>query len=120
MVICMKRNDVYIIVVLIVFALGMFWLNVHNERSGEVVIVYYNNKEYDRAYLSEEKVIKVNDTNTVRIKDGKVFMESADCPDQICVHQKPINSSGRDIVCLPNKVVVRVISEEKEVDMVVK
>ena len=47
-------------------------------------------------------------------------MESADCPDQICVKQKPVDESGRDIVCLPNKVVVRVISDKKDVDVVTR
>jgi len=115
-----KKNDIYIILFLILVSIGIFALNRCNKKDGDVVVIYYNNEVYEKASLREDRVIRVNDTNTVRIENGEVFMESADCPDRICVQQKPVNSSGRDIVCLPNKVVVRVISEEKEVDMVVK
>ena len=79
-----------------------------------------NNEEYAVETLDVNKVIKVNETNVVRIENGKVFMESAECPDQICVKQKPLNLSGRDIVCLPNKVTVRVVSENKDVDVVTR
>ena len=46
-------------------------------------------------------------------------MESADCPDQICVRQKAISKEGESIICLPNKVVVSIVGgEEKELDAV--
>ena len=43
------------------------------------------------------------------ISDGKADMESADCPNQICVHHSAISHIGETIVCLPNRVVIEVI-----------
>ena len=43
------------------------------------------------------------------ISDGKADMESADCPNQICVHHGAISHTGETIVCLPNRVVIEVI-----------
>ena len=43
------------------------------------------------------------------ISDGKADMESADCPNQICVHHSAISHTGETIVCLPNRVVIEVI-----------
>ena len=43
------------------------------------------------------------------IHDGNADMESADCPNQICVHHSAISHTGETIVCLPNKVVIEVI-----------
>lgn len=43
------------------------------------------------------------------IFDGKTDMESADCPNQICVHHSAISNTGETIVCLPNRVVIEVI-----------
>lgn len=116
----MKKNDMFMIVGLIAVALCIFIMNIYNKRSGDAVVIYYNNEEYDVISLDEEKIIRVNDTNVVKIENGKVFMESANCPDQICVQQKPVDGSGRDIVCLPNKVVIRVISNRKDVDVVAR
>ena len=48
-------------------------------------------------------------------------MIEADCPDQLCVHQKAISKDRETIVCLPNKVVVEVKSKtESEFDSIAK
>ena len=46
--------------------------------------------------------------HTVLIRDGKVSVESAPCPDKICVHHAPVSHSGETIICLPCGVVVTV------------
>jgi hypothetical protein len=43
------------------------------------------------------------------ISDGKADMESADCPNQICVHHSAISHTGETIVCLPNRVVIEIV-----------
>ena len=43
-----------------------------------------------------------------KIKDGKVTMISAQCPDQLCRKQGPVFRPGETIVCLPNKVVLEI------------
>lgn len=43
------------------------------------------------------------------ISDGRADMESADCPNQICVHHSAISHTGETIVCLPNRVVIEVV-----------
>ena len=48
--------------------------------------------------------------NYLIVRDGAIWMESADCPDQLCVHQGAIRYVGESIVCLPNKVVVTVVN----------
>ena len=48
------------------------------------------------------------------ISDGKVRVDLADCPDGICVAHRPIFRDGESIVCLPNRVVVTVITDNSE------
>ena len=55
--------------------------------------------------------------NTVSVKDGKIAVTEATCPDQYCMHRGFCNS-GAQIVCLPNKLVIRFVGEP-EVDMIV-
>lgn len=50
-------------------------------------------------------------TNRIVIKDGKVHVSEATCPDKVCVHQGWIEHTGENIVCLPNHLIVRVIGE---------
>ena len=57
----------------------------------------------------------------IEIKNGEASMIEADCPDQICVHEKAISADGESIICLPNKIVVEVESDkESELDAVMK
>ncbi|MGI6201214.1 MAG: NusG domain II-containing protein [Christensenellales bacterium] len=44
--------------------------------------------------------------NTVVVSGGEVYMESADCPDQLCVRQGRRHRAGEQIICLPNQVAV--------------
>lgn len=63
-------------------------------------------KEYGEYNLSTDQEIKIGETNICRIESGSVKMIYADCPDQLCIHQNPIDENGGVIVCLPNKVVI--------------
>lgn len=53
-------------------------------------------------------------TNLIEIKDGRVHVEEADCPNQDCVHQGWIDAAGEQIVCLPHKLTVDIVDESAE------
>ena len=57
---------------------------------------------------------KMSPNAVLVIKDGKAEMKSAICPDKICVKHRPIDKSGQTIVCLPEKIVVKIIAEGEE------
>ena len=44
-------------------------------------------------------------------------MTDADCPDLLCVHQRAIDKEDETIVCLPNKVVVKVVGAKQKSDL---
>ena len=46
--------------------------------------------------------------NVVEIKDGTVSVTEASCKNQVCVKHGAISRSGETIVCLPNRLVVRI------------
>ena len=54
--------------------------------------------------------------NIVTIRDGKIAVTEADCPDHYCMHRGFCNN-GAQIVCLPNQLVIR-FTGEQEIDMV--
>lgn len=45
--------------------------------------------------------------NEIEVRSDSIGVISADCPDKLCVHQGFISSTGLPIVCLPNKLVIR-------------
>ena len=56
-------------------------------------------------------------TNVVTVKDGKIAVTEADCPDHYC-RKRGFCDSGADIVCLPNRLVIH-FTEAQEIDAVI-
>ena len=56
-------------------------------------------------------------TNVITVKDGKVAVTQADCPDHYCM-DRGFCSGGAQIVCLPNRLVIR-FGGEPEIDAAV-
>ena len=50
--------------------------------------------------------------NTVTVRDGRIAVTESDCPDQYCIRQG-FCSSGRQIVCLPHKLVISFVGEQE-------
>ena len=75
----------------------------------------------NQQYLDKDQEISINDTNLLVIQEGCVFMKKAECPDHSCVKQGKISKNKESIVCLPNKVIVEVISnQDSELDAIAK
>lgn len=45
--------------------------------------------------------------NVILIEPGRIRVESADCPDQVCVNAGWLSDSASPIVCLPHRLVIR-------------
>lgn len=101
-----------------VFFIGlMFW----GQGDGDKVEVKVNGQITGLYSLAENQEVQIKDIgeNTFVIKDNQVEMIKANCPDQYCVKHYPISKNGESIICLPNKVVIRIIGkDEVEVDAV--
>ena len=55
--------------------------------------------------------------NVVTVKDGKIAVTEASCPDHYCM-ARGFCSGGTQIVCLPNRLVIEFLSEA-EIDGIV-
>ena len=56
-------------------------------------------------------VVSQRGTNVITVKDGKIAVTDADCPDGYCM-DRGFCSSGAQIVCLPNRLVIKFIGEQ--------
>lgn len=56
--------------------------------------------------------------NTVEIKDGKIRVKDADCPDRTCVRMGWLSSSAMPIVCLPHNLVIEFAESDGAVDAI--
>lgn len=57
---------------------------------------------------NQELVISYHgSSNTVKIENGEIWVQEAECPDRTCVKMGKLSSESLPIVCLPNRLIIR-------------
>lgn len=117
----MNKSDLKLLVfsILIVFVL-LFTLKI-TSKEGNVAKVYYMDKELLTVDLSVDKEYTVSGYNgevKIIVKDNKIKVDSENSPLHLCSKQGYISSSNEIIICLPNKIVIK-IEDDKALDGVV-
>ncbi|MFP4456288.1 MAG: NusG domain II-containing protein [Clostridia bacterium] len=122
----MRIGDKIVVVLIVISLIGVafYWFNGSNDdlkyvevwQDGELYGIYELNDE------DNEILIEAHDMfNLIVIEEGSVYMKDANCPTQQCIAQGEINRDNQSIVCLPHKIVVKVVDENNsEVDFIVK
>lgn len=91
-----------------VVSLGLsLWLFRPTEDATTVKIIS-EGKLLHTLSLSEDtqlEIVSTNGTNTVTVRDGKVAVTEADCPDHHCIN-RGFCAGGVQIVCMPNRLVL--------------
>ncbi len=119
------KNDVIFISFLAIFCIAVcVWVYKGGAVEGSNIVITVDGKEYGTYSLLEERTITIGEGDTqniIEIKGGKAYMREASCPDQLCVDQNEISFDKESIICLPNKVVITVISDvESELDGIIR
>ena len=118
-----KVADIFIILAVLSLAGALFFLpKIWQEPGGEAV-VEVGGEVVERVKLNgpdERIALSVEGLSFVLERlDGAIAICDIDCPDQVCVRTGFIESTGESIVCLPNRVIVRIEdAKEGEVDIV--
>ena len=111
----LKKKELIAFIALIVIA-AVLWLVMSRQRAsvdhGSIRITV-SGREYGTYSLGKDQKIRINGTNTCRIKDGQVKMIEATCPDHLCISQPPVDEKGGFIICLPNEVIIEGIPSEE-------
>lgn len=108
----MKINDIILIIVLLLISCLIF----SKKENGNQALVYYENDLILKIDLSQDNEYDVNGYNGnvhIIVKDNKIKVEEENSPKHICSKQGFISSSNETIVCLPNKIVIKIDSEDK-------
>lgn len=124
----MKKNDIILIVAILVIAFAILgttriWQK-NNTSDSAMVVVTVDKKVMGRYPLNQDLEQRFDfpdgSYNVLRIYDGNAEVSEASCPDQICVKHHKIHYTNETIVCLPNKLVVEITGgETNDVDAIV-
>lgn len=109
-----KKADIILFFLILAFGLAVSWWSLAGNSAGEKAVVTVDGKLYGTYPLSQDQIIQVvqenGHHNDITIKDGQVSMSYSTCLNQICVNTGAISETKDAIVCLPNRVVVEIIS----------
>ena len=109
----LKKNEIFIIVgILVVALIGLLVIELTKEE-GASVLVRIDGKEVATYSLEIDAEYELNGgTNILVIKNNEAYLVDASCPDHLCVKQGKISKNGETITCLPYKLTITVTGAE--------
>ncbi len=83
--------------------------------------IWQDNQLIERVALTDDtdRTIDLDGHNVIVLSGKSARMESADCRDQVCVRTGTLTRAGQVAVCLPNRVVLKIVGETGEIDAIV-
>ena len=120
----MNKDDAkLIIVVLIIVGVILIGFKLLNKKGDKKALVYYEDSIVLQIDLNIDKEYQIDGYNgkvNIVVKDGKIKVDSENSPLHLCSNQGYISASYETIVCLPNKVTIKIESADDPLDAVVK
>lgn len=77
-------------------------------------------KQIDLSNLNKPDNIELNEEGvhqTIRAEKGRIRFLASDCPHKTCVKTGWLMRPGAKAVCIPSKVVITVVGDNKQVDI---
>ena len=111
-----RKADIILFIVLVVTGLAVTAVLGMSHADGDTVAIESHGKLYGTYSLYEDRTLTIgegDEYNIVEIAGGVVSVTEASCKNQVCVRHGEISKAGESIVCLPNRLVVRIEGKEK-------
>ncbi len=129
----LRKGDQLIIIILIlglIISAGVYWW-AGRPQGGLQAVVTVDGKEFRRINLDQVKApfeftvqtgAQNEQYNIIEIERTRVRVREANCPEQVDVNQGWLTRPGQSAVCLPHRVVLRLVSTsgQDEVDEIVR
>ncbi len=112
-----RKNDVILAAAIIALCVALTVVPFFFSSDGNVVDIYVDGELFAEKDLYENSVTDVLGLMSVIVENGRVRVENSSCPTGVCEHSSPISKSGDSIICLPNKILIK-ISGDAETDAV--
>ncbi|MBR5224802.1 MAG: NusG domain II-containing protein [Clostridia bacterium] len=112
----MKKKDIILIAAALVLALALYAVSQMTlGTQAAQVVVTVGGEEVLRRPLAVSDTYEIamenGDVNVIRVENGAVFMQEANCRDGLCIRQGKMKNAAKTIVCLPHELVVRLDGE---------
>ena len=112
------RNEFILVLLIILAALVMLWQQNSRQSQGPAVQaqVSVDGQLVETIDLQTDGEYTIQGagggSNHLVVEDGQIWCDEATCPDKVCIQQGKQSLDGATIVCLPNRMIVQILSGE--------
>lgn len=107
-------NDTILNILIILLCISVpICLSVFAHDGKKTAIVSVDGEKVKEMPLSQNSSFYVEGMEIV-VQNGKVNVTRSDCPDGLCMNMKHAEKVGDSIICVPNKVSVRIVGGDNE------
>lgn len=113
----LTTGDKILVAVLIILGITSIFAINKKRLPGETCTVEFSGDMKHYLKLSENQNLYVEGSmgkTSIQIKNNKVRVTHSDCPEKICARTGWISNVGQIIVCVPNKVVIKIDGEKQD------
>jgi hypothetical protein len=119
------KNDIILVgVILLIAIISLILFNVLSKKDDLKALVYYDDVLVETIELSDlgEEIVVYN----VNAENGEVVIEAkhnairivhANCDQAYCENVGFSSSTSKPIICIPNKIYIKLVSSKVEVDI---
>lgn len=105
-------NDIMVAMLIILFSFLPFAVKLNAGVSDNKALIYKEGKVISEISLEKDQKTVIGPL-AIEVKDNKIRVADADCPNHICVHSGFISEPGQSVVCLPNKMLIEIPASSK-------
>ena len=122
-----NKYDIGLIVSIIIISLFFILYGGRDAviSNSKTAYIYSNNKLVGEYVLTDDYKDVVNiesetGYNIMHIENGQIWIHEASCHNKICIYQGKISKNGEMIVCIPNRMFIKIVDEndESEIDFI--
>ena len=122
-----NKYDIGLIVSIIIISLFFILYGGRDAviSNSKTAYIYSNNKLVGEYVLTDDYKDVVNiesetGYNIMHIENGQIWIHEACCHNKICIYQGKISKNGEMIVCIPNRMFIKIVDEndESEIDFI--
>ena len=106
------RNDLILNLIIILLCICTpIILSLTSKDSPKAVVISHDGDVERVVSLSENCSFHTHGVE-ITIENGKAYVSKTSCPDHLCMKMKKAENVGDSIICVPNKVSVRITGQE--------
>lgn len=123
-----RKNDIWIILIFIIIAAAtaLAYHSAINDQdgTGNIAVIRMDGAIIETVNLdtlAEPVKIEINGQyrQVIYAEQGRICFGESECPHKLCVRMGWISERGSTVVCLPNRVIIRIEGNSDETDGVV-